>query len=302
MQNVWQELSKSISETIAQAGRAVVAIDGRSGHTSSGLVWRPNLILTAAHTVRQESNIHVILRPGYSVQAQLAGKASGADIALLRTEQDLGQDLAQFGDTDSLAVGELVVAVARTRRGNLVASSGILGGLMGEWQAGRTRIDRFIRPDLTLYPGFSGGALVGSDGRILGMTNGGLIRGKAITVPASTLTRIGEELNEKGYLHTPYIGLVMQPVQLPESLQQKTAVVSRSGLLVMHVEPGGPADAAGVILGDIIIDLDGRTFTELGDLQTVLRDFGVGQDVKATLIRGGQKLQLSIKIGERPLR
>jgi len=302
MQSTWQQLSKEISESVARAGRAVVAVDGGTGHTSSGILWRSNLVLTAAHTIRQNADIHIIPRPGYSVSAQLAGRGPGADVALLRTNQEIGGDYAEFGDTGALAVGEIVVAIARTRRGNLVASSGILSGLMGEWQFGRTRIDRFIRPDLTLYSGFSGGVLIGADGKVLGMNTSGVARGKPITIPSSTLTRIAEELSERGHLRSPYIGVVMQPVPIPESLQKASGVTAASGLLVMHVEASGPADNAGVLLGDVLIQLDEERFDDLSDFQDILRRSGINQDVKATLIRGGQKVELALKIGERPLR
>jgi len=302
MQSTWQQLSKEISESVARAGRAVVAVDGGSGHTSSGILWRSDLVLTAAHTIRQNAEIHIIPRPGYSVRAQFAGRGPGADVALLRTNQEIGRDYAEFGDTASLAVGEIVVAIARTRRGNLVASSGILSGLMGEWQFGRTRIDQFIRPDLTLYSGFSGGVLIGADGKVLGMNTSAVARGKPITIPSSTLTRIAEELSERGHLRSPYIGVVMQPVPIPESLQKASGITAASGLLVMHVEAGGPADNAGVLLGDVLIQLDEERFDDLSDFQDILRRSGINQDVKATLIRGGQKVELAIKIGERPLR
>jgi len=302
MQSTWQQLSKEISESIAHAGRAVVAVDGRFGHTSSGILWRPDLVLTAGHTVRHNAEIRIISRPGHSVRATLAGRATGADIVLLRAEKEISQECAEFGSTNSLAIGELVVAIARTRRGNIVASSGILSGLMGEWQFGRTRIDQFIRPDLTLYPGFSGGVLISSDAKILGMTTGGLARGKPITIPSSTIMRLAEQLNESGHLRTPYIGLVMQPVEIPESLQRQSGVAATNGLLVMHVEARGPADSAGVLLGDILVQLDSRSLDDLDGLQDVLQQVGINQDVKTTLIRGGQKVELTVKIGERPLR
>jgi S1-C subfamily serine protease len=173
---------------------------------------------------------------------------------------------------------------------------------MGEWQVGRTRIDQFIRTDLNLYPGFSGGALVGAGGTVLGLNTSGLLRGKPITIPSSTLTRIAEEIATKGHVAQPYIGVVMQPVQIPESLQKKAGLNAAAGLLVMHVESGGPADAGGVILGDILIDIDGHAFDDLEDLHAALRQKGAGQDVQTRLIRGGQMLQLTIQIGTRPLR
>jgi S1-C subfamily serine protease len=302
MAAIWQEFSKEIAQTVAEAGKSIVAVDGRSGHTSSGIVWRANSILTAAHTIRQEGNIGVNFGGGQSVQARLAGRDRGTDIALLKLDQGTEAPPAQFGSTTSLSVGDFAVAAARTRRGNIVASAGIISGLMGEWQVGRTRIDQFIRPDLNLYPGFSGGALVGAGGTVLGLNTSGLLRGKPITIPSSTLTRVAEEIATKGHVTQPYIGLVMQPVQIPESLQNKASANAAAGLLVMHVESGGPADVGGVMLGDILIGMDGHSFDDLEDLHEAIGQKGAGQEVQIALIRGGQKLQMTIRIGTRPLR
>src|SRR5438093_11395923 len=134
MTTVWQELSKGISQVVEEAGKSIVAVDGRSGHTSSGIVWRRDSILTAAHAIRHEANIGVIFAPGRSVVARLGGRDRGTDIALLKLDQDIEMQPVQFGSTQELAVGELTVAVARTRRGIIVASAGIISGLMGEWQ------------------------------------------------------------------------------------------------------------------------------------------------------------------------
>src|SRR5262245_15784458 len=191
MGTAWQELSKEIKKVVDEAGKSIVAVDGRSGHTSNGIVWRDDLVITAAHAVRQESSIRVI-GPETSVASHLLGRDRGADVAVLKLEKELQAQPVAIGDATSLAVGDWTVALARTRRGNIVASSGIVSGLMGEWQVYRTRIDQFIRPDLNLYPGFSGGMLVGADGKMLGLNTSGLLRGKPITIPASTLTRIAE--------------------------------------------------------------------------------------------------------------
>jgi S1-C subfamily serine protease len=300
METLWRQLSDEISARIAEAGRSVVAVDGRGGHTSSGIVWRSGFVITAAHTIREVGGIAVRFESNERMRAEVAGRAPGADIALLKVDGDLTSTPATFGDASAMRIGDLMVAVARSRRGNIVASSGILSGLMGEWQAQRTRIDQFIRPDLELYPGFSGGAVLGPDGKILGMATAGLLRGKPITIPASTLTRVAEELASKGRLSTPYVGLVMQSVQIPKSLQDAAGVKSGAGLLVMHVEPNGPADAAGALLGDILVSLGGAALDDLEDLQDVLLRLGIGQEVHATVIRGGRKADLAIRIGERP--
>src|SRR5213594_1302683 len=221
MTGTWQQFSKEISEVVGQGGKSIVAVDGRAEHTSSGIVWRRDSVLTAAHAIRRETNIGVIFAPGRSVVARLIGRDRGTDIALLKLDQDIEMQPVQFGSTQELAVGEFTVAVARTRRCNIVASSGIISGLMGEWQVARTRVDQFIRPDLNLYPGFSGGALVGAGGNVLGLNTSGIVRGKSLTIPSSTLVRIAEEIAAKGHVAQAYIGLLMQPVQIPESLQAK---------------------------------------------------------------------------------
>jgi len=302
MASIWQELSKEISSTIDKAGKSVVAVDGRSGHTSSGIVWRPDIVLTAAHTIRHETGIRVILGPESSVHAKLAGSDRGSDIALLKLVQEIDAPPAQLSNPTPLAIGDFTVAIARTRRGHIVASSGIISGLMGEWSVARTRIDQFIRPDLNLYPGFSGGVLVAADGTFLGLNTSGLLRGKPITIPSSTLTRIAEEIAAKGHVAQPYIGLVMQPVEIPATLQQKAGVNTASGLLVMHVEPGGPADGAGVLLGDILIYVDGNTLDDLDDIHQALSRKTIGQDLKVSYLRGGQKIEISFGVGERPPR
>jgi S1-C subfamily serine protease len=300
MGTMWEQLSKEIVENVKRAGPGIVAIDGRSGHTSSGIVWRPDFILTAAHTIRHDASVRVLLEPGVSVPARLAGADRQTDIALLRLDQELQTEPVQFSGDGLRQLGEVTVAVARTRRGHIVVSSGVISGLMGEWRVGRTRIDQFIRPDLTLYPGFSGGALMASDCRIIGLNTSGLLRGKPITIPSSTLLRIAGEIAAKGHVARPYIGLFMQPVHIPQSLQARAGVTVENGLLVVHVESGGPADTGGVLLGDILLDLDGDAFNELDDVQEALGRKSAGQEVLASLIRGGSKLQLRIRIAERP--
>jgi S1-C subfamily serine protease len=134
------------------------------------------------------------------------------------------------------------------------------------------------------------------------MNTSGLARGKRITIPSSTLARIAAEIAAKGHVAQPYIGLVMQPVQIPESLQKKAGVNTEAGLLVMHVEPGGPADLGGALLGDILIEMDGHNFDDLDDVHEALGRKAAGQEVQATVIRGGAKFQIPIRLAERPLR
>src|SRR5262249_36369834 len=124
-------------------------------------------------------------------------------------------------------IGELTLAVARSWRGNVVASSGIISGLMpGPWRTWRGgELDQFVRPDLTMYPGFSGGPLLNSQGDFVGLNTTGLHR-SGITIPAATVMRVAGELLEKGRVERPYLGLAMQGVTLPESLRCSPVVLS----------------------------------------------------------------------------
>src|SRR5262249_45014591 len=147
--------------------------------------------------------------------------------------------------------------------------------------------------------GFSGGALIDAGGRVLGLNTSGLLRGKPVAIPQSTLLRVAEEIGARGHVARPYIGLVMQPVQIPESLQKKAGANVNGGLLVMHVESGGPADLAGVLLGDLLLDMDGQSFGDLDDVHEALTQKRTGEEVQTSLVRGGQRLALTIRIGER---
>ena len=213
-------------------------------------------VVAASHAVRRDDEITVITAPGQKLSARVAGRDPSTDLVVLRLQQPIDAPAVRWASTSNLRVGELVLALARTRRGHIVASSGILSGLingpMRTWRGGE--IDQFIRPDLTMYPGFSGGPLVNSQGELLGMNTAGLHR-SGITVPSATVQRVSAELLEKGGIQRPYLGLAMQAAPLPESLRTRLNLTASEGLLVVHVEPGSPADKAAIFLGDVLIKL-----------------------------------------------
>jgi S1-C subfamily serine protease len=184
-----------------------------------------------------------------------------------------------------------------------VASAGIIGGVSGEWRTWRGgRVDQNIRLDLAFYPGFSGGPLVSAEGKVLGMNTNGLGKGRAVTIPVSTVNRTLDELLEKGHIARPYLGLAMQPVAIPENLRGQLKSSPAGGLMVMHVEPGGPADKAGIVIGDIIVELQGKPALDTENIQELLLSTKIGQSAPVTVIRGGAAAQMSITTGERPAR
>jgi S1-C subfamily serine protease len=296
---IWAAVSNELATTTATAGKSVVAVLGRR-HPSSGILFRPDAIVTASHALRRDDEIAVVTGPGQKLKAQLAGRDAGTDLAVLRLEHSIDAPPAAWSSTSNLRVGELVLALGRTWRGNIAASSGILSGLVpGPWRTWRNgELDQFIRPDVTLYPGFSGGPLIASSGKFLGLNTAGLHR-SGITIPAGTVQRVAAELLEKGAIERPYLGLGMQPVTLTESLRSKMNLTASDGLLVAHVDAGGPADKAGVLLGDLLLELGGQGLQDIESVQNVLRSAKAGQEIETKLIRAGTVTALKIKLEAR---
>jgi S1-C subfamily serine protease len=299
MENIWSKLSNDLAEVSAAVGRSVVAVQG-TRHPSSGIVISKDTVVAASHAVRRDDEITIITSPGQKLSARVAGRDPSTDLVVLRLQQTIDVPAIRWASTSGLRVGELVLALARTRRGHIVASSGILSGLihgpMRTWHGGE--IDQFIRPDLTMYPGFSGGPLVNSQGELLGMNTAGLHR-SGITVPSATVQRVSAELLEKGVIQRPYLGLAMQAAPLPESLQTRLNLTASEGLLVVHVEPGSPADKAGILLGDVLITLAGKPTADIDSVQDIVRSRIPGESVEATLIRGGAIITSSLRLEAR---
>lgn len=301
--SVLETLSNDFAAAAGSVGASVVAIYGRRWMPSSGIQWRKGVIVTAHHTIRREEDITVTLGGGKSVKASLAGRDPSTDLAILKVADDSSLPLPPFGDSAALKLGHLVLALGRSRGSNLVASAGIVGGLGGEWEPRRGgRLEQHIRLSLELYPGFSGGPLVNAQGKVVGINTRGLSRGRGVTIPLATVNRVVDELIEKGHIAKPYLGLAMQPVAVPESLRGKIAASANNTLLVVHVEPSGPADKAGILLGDVVIELQGNAVEDTGDIQQLLGSAKVGDTVQATVLRGGAPVKVSITLADRPAR
>jgi S1-C subfamily serine protease len=301
-ESVLSKFSDELATAAEQAGRSVVSVRARMRVPSSGIVWRKGVIVTANHTVRRESEISVLLPNGKRAEAKLAGRDSGTDLAILKVE-GLDAPVAQVGDTATLKLANFVLALGRTRSGNLVASAGIIGGLSGEqrtWRDGR--LDQGVRLDLALYAGFSGGPLVGLDGKILGVNTSGLGRGRAMTVPLATVERSVNELLETGYIARPYLGIAMQPVSIPENVRGKIKSAPQGGLMVMHVEAGGPAEKAGIVLGDVIVELKGKPVLETEGIRDVVSAAKVGEKLNLAVLRSGSPLEVTVVLAERPVK
>jgi len=302
MASALETLSNDFAAAAEAVGSSVAAIYGRRWMPSSGIQWRKGFIVTAHHSIRREEDIAVVAAGGKSFKANLAGRDPSTDLAILKVSEESALPLPSFGD-GGLKLGHVVLALGRSRGSNLVASAGIVGGISGEWEPRRgARVDQHIRLSLELYPGFSGGPLVNAQGKVVGINTRGLSRGRAVTIPLATVNRIVDELIEKGHIAKPYLGLAMQPVAVPESLLGKVPGSGNSAVLVVHVEPAGPADKAGVLLGDVVVELQGKPVEDTGDIQQLLGSAKIGDTVAATVLRGGAPVKLSIMLADRPTR
>lgn len=295
-------LSNSLADAVERAGRSLVGVDARQHTPATGIYWQDGVIVAAEHTIEREGDITVILPDGTKTKATLAGSDSGTDIAVLRAE-GVSLPTAEPADSSSLKVGHIVLAVARPGDIGLSATMGAVSAIGGAWRTwSGGNIDTFIRPDLTLYPGFSGGPLVDTEGRVVGLNTSGLSRSMPLAIPVSTVQRVVDGLLSKGRISRGYLGLGMQPVRLPEALTQQLGLSSRSGLIVVSIESNGPAESAGLFVGDVIVALGGKPVSDPRDVQGVLDPDSVGKPLTATVVRGGERRDVDITVGERPRR
>ena len=293
-----RSLSNDLAGAVARTAPAIVTVHARRRLPSTGIHWRPGVVVTANHTVRVEEDIAVTTADGRALPAVLAGRDPGTDLAVL-TVKDAGADTAALGDDPSLAVGQLVLALGYGPR----ASWGVIAALGPRWRTWRGgEIDRLVRLDLTLYPGFSGGPLVDAAGRVVGLNTSGLARDARLAVPATTVARVTDELLRTGHVARGYLGLGMQPVSLPEPLRGALGLAQETGLIVVMVAPHGPAARAGVLLGDVLVALDGAPVADLEDIQAHLHSGRIGAALPAVLIRAGARTELTITVGAQPHR
>lgn len=286
-------LSNELAGAVEQAGRAVVAVNARPRFASSGVLWRPGVIVTAEHAVRRRDEIGITLPDGRTTSATLAGRDAGTDLAVLKLAEN-GTTAAAFGAPERLKPGQVVLAIGRSPDSGVNATMGIMSAVSGPWRSWRGgQLDQYLRLDLTLYPGSSGGAVVDTEGRVLGIATSALSRIAGLAVPVSTVNRVVDELLRTGHVARGYLGLGLHPVSLPDG---------NTGLIVLSAEPDGPAARAGVLIGDIVLTLGGQPVRDTDDIQSALGSESVGKPLAARIVRGGQVIEVNITIGERPRR
>jgi S1-C subfamily serine protease len=294
---VLQNLSDDLAAAVTGVSPSLVAIHARRRIPSSGILWRPDVVVTNHHTLQREEGITVTLHDGSRVNASLAGRDPTTDVAVLRLDHAAGEP-ARAASADP-TVGQLVLALGRPGP-DVTAALGIVSAVGGEWRTwSGGRIDRYLRLDVAIYDGFSGGALADASGNVLGMNSSGLSRASALAIPLSTVARVAEQLLTTGRVKRGYVGLGLQPVRLPASTVQKHGLQQDVGLIVVSLEDHAPASSAGVQLGDVVVAFDGKPAADPADLLAHLGGDRIGTTATLRVVRAGEIVDIPLVIGER---
>jgi S1-C subfamily serine protease len=288
------DLSREIAELVARLGSSIVRIDARQGRPATGIIWADNLVLTADHVLEHEDTIQVTGAQS-TVKAAIAGRDPGTDLALLRTEGLRGVS-APHGRSTDIRPGHLVIALGQP--GDLQVTFGIVSGMSGSFRSWRGgQVEHLIQTTAELLPGFSGGPLVDAEGRIIGINSWNFGRGISRAVPVETAERVVESLKTHGRIRRAYLGLGAQPVRLSQALAGQ--IGQDSGLLIVTVEAGGPAQKAGLLQGDTIVTIDGDPVRQLDELFGKLGALDVGSAHRLGVVRAGERKDIAITVGER---
>lgn len=291
-------LSDAMVRAAATAGASTIRVDGRKEGSASGVIYQPGWVIAASHAVQRNNGIQVELPDGIIVPAQLAGRDPASDLCLLRLETESAIAAERSGE--EAQIGQIVLALGRPTSDGIQASLGVVGAVGGPLRGQHNRLlERFIRTDAIPYPGFSGGPLVDGNGRVLGINTSGFAPGASLAVPSALAWQVADALRQFGRMRRGYLGVKSQPVELPAGSATSLNRDQQKGLLLVSVERGQPADQAGLIVGDILLALDGAPLEEHEQLLRHLSNSLAGKTVTFDVLRGGRLVKVDVKVGER---
>jgi S1-C subfamily serine protease len=291
-------LSDELSNAVEHISKSLVSIHARRRSPSSGIIWDENTIITADHVIEREEDISVTLPDGQKVQAKLAGRDPGSDIALLTLTESKALTPASKAAPNSLKIGHFVLAVGRPSAP--MASFGVVSALGGSFRTARGgRLESYIKADVGLYPSFSGGALINTAGQLVGLNSAQIAGNQAAAIPISVIQSVVQALSTNGKIKRAFLGVMTQPIQLPKNLQTKLGREQDTALIILRAEANSPAEQAGLQLGDIIVGLSDKLVSEIDELQSALGSDSIGKATILSVLRGGDLIKLSITPGER---
>ncbi len=292
-------LSDALADATQSAAASTVAVHTESRGSSSGVIWRAGVIVTAEHTLRRDEEIHVTLPDDRVVPATLAGRDPSTDIAVLKCAEAAATP-APFGDAAALKPGAITLVVGRTRASGPVAALGVVSLATAErhtWTG--ASLAPYVRLDIGLQPTAAGGAVIDAHGRIVGIASPRFGRFGVTAIPAATVTAVVETLLQKGHIPHGYLGVGLQPVRLPDAIRQSLHRDAKTAAIVLEVEPDGPAHNAGLVIGDILVAFAGQQVARLEDIHAQLHGAAIGKPLALQFVRGGAVQETTITVGER---
>lgn len=299
MSTVLVDLSDALARETERAAAGIVAVHTESRGSSSGVVWRPGVIVTAEHALRRDEEIHVTLPDGRVVAATLAGRDASTDLAVLKCA-DAATPLSESSDAAGIKPGSLVLVVGRTRVSGPVAALGAVSLVTAErrtWMG--VPFSPYIRLDVGLQPTAVGGAVIDASGSVLGVATPRFARFGAIAVPASTVNRVVDALLQKGHIPRAYLGVGLHPIRLPEALRQSLGRSEKTAAIVVEVEPESPAHKAGILIGDLLVSFGAHPIARVEDVHAQLSAESIGKPVVVKLVRGGAATDVTVVLSER---
>lgn len=296
MSNILVELSNAMAAAAEKVGASTVMVNARRRLPATGIVYDADLILTANHVVEREEGVTVTLSDGSEIPATLAGRDQGTDLALLRLERPLAKPAETAKDAK---VGQLVLALGRPSGAGIEASLGVVSAVGGPVHTRHGSLDKYIRTDTTPFPGFSGGPLADAEGLVIGLNTSGFGHGAAITIPAELAWKVAEQLARHGSVRRGYLGVRSQAVEIPAAAKKSLKREQATGLILIGVENDSPAEAAGLMVGDIIVAIGGQPVQNHDELLARLSGDVIDKSITIEVLRGGQSKSINAKIGTR---
>ena len=288
-------ISNELADAVAEVAPAVVQV--QSGRRpASGLVYADGVVLTTARALGRGDRLRVRRHDGQTFEAEVAGWDPATSLAVLHVS-GLGQTPVAVSES-ATRVGHIAVAVARSWSNAITASAGIVSVIGGPLPTGfRRAIDEVIRTTAPMHDGFGGGAFVDTRGKLIGVPTAAEIRGLGVVIPARIAWTTAAALIQHGTVKRGYLGLAGQPVRLPDA--QRGPDDRDRALLVVAVTPESPAEAAGLLVGDLLLDFDGRPIRSADELLELLTAERIGHLVPIRIRRGAAPLDLTITVRER---
>jgi serine protease DegQ len=291
------QISTGLGAAVERVAPSLIHVARRRGSGGSGIAWTDTLVITSSFHAPDNAVIGIGQPDGTLARrdATVIGRDPGTDVAVLEVKGG-GLVPATFRELDDLAVGQFAIAVGRPGR-TARASLRIVGVLGPEYRTpAGGRLERYIETDRQIPRGFGGGPLIDPTGAVIGMNTRTVVRDADLAIPTATLRRVVAEIVAHGGVRRGYLGVGAFPAQLPPALAQ---VAGRDrGALVASIDDAGPAAVAGIVVGDILVELAGVAITDPDALRLALGD-RPGEVVELTVLRGGAKQTLSVTLGSR---